>query len=168
MSVETTEPTVAPTETIIPFIRGGKNFEARITASSCIIQEVDADTDTGLQYINKVSKITINTGVIGRQSISVEIVSGILAPSGMLLERSVKDWTFYNDHPDFPYFMDNYGLGFMMSSVNGFVKHFMTSNPKYSELNSRFLAVIDNATGAKIAENDDDSTGISTTTTTTV
>lgn len=135
----------------LQFNRGGKPFTATFDAESCIIKDETEDTRFGLKYAARVTDIHAN---IKGKYIKVEVEFGLLSPTGELLNIQTQSWTFRDGDPDYAYFRDNFGLAFMSSSVNGFVKHFMKKHPRYSALVSSFGQVM-NDQGIFIEENND-------------
>lgn len=124
----------------LQFTKGGQTFTSSFDAESCTIIDETIDPRFDLRYGARVTDIHVS---VKQKFIRVEIEFGVVAPSGELMNIQAKDWTFREGDPDYTFFKDTYGLSFMGSSVNGFVKHFMKKHPRYTGLNSQFLRVID-------------------------
>lgn len=140
------------TPIITPFVRGGREFEAILTDRTCSIKDTEEDSRFGLRYKFIVKTITIN--VDESPSVRIDFAYGLESPTGELVEKQTGSWSFSGDHPDLQDMIDAYGESFMKSCVNGFIKHFMKSNPLYTELESEFSPLFDDD-GNVIAENED-------------
>lgn len=137
---------------IIQFQRGLKLFEAIITDRSCILKDLEDDVRFSLPYKFEITQLIINAGE--NPSIQVRYKTGLETATGALVNVVEGSWSFNADHPDFIYFIENYGLKFMGSSLNGFVKHMMANDPRYIGLVSQFLAVLDDNGNYVNANND--------------
>lgn len=136
----------------INFQRAGKPFEAKITDKSCIVRDLTADPRFNLPYKFEIQQIIITTG--DNASVQVTFKTGLETSTGEMVNVNNGSWRFSHDHPDMLYFVSNFGLKFMGSCINGFVKHYMKNNPMYSEMETDFLGVLDDL-GAYIIENND-------------
>ena len=135
----------------LTFTKGGQTFTAAFDAESCSITDETLDPRFNLRYGAKVTDIHVN---LKRKYIKVEVEFGVVSPTGELMNVQTQEWTFREGDPDYTFFKDTYGLSFMGSSVNGFVKHFMKKHPRYAELTSQFLRVIDDQGNYLEANND--------------
>ena len=139
----------------IPFQRGGMPFEGQITTSSCTIRDLVADPRFGMGYKIEIDEIRVRTKRANRPaSIVVNYTFGLEATTGEIVNAIEDSWTFYEGHPDLEFFQETFGLSFMGSCINGFVKHKMPQNPRYSESSSKYLPVLDDA-GNYLPENND-------------
>jgi hypothetical protein len=140
---------------IIPFTRGGMPFEAQITNANCIIRDLTTDARFGMGYKLEIREFTCRTKCEDQQaSITVRYRFGLETTPGAIVNVSEGSWSFGEDHPDLGFFQAAFGQAFMGSCVNGFVKHRMPIDPRYSESGSAFLRVLDDS-GAYLPGNND-------------
>ncbi len=137
----------------IPFQRGGMAFEAKITDRTCVIRDLTVDERFNLNYKLTILEIKITTGV--NAAIMVTFQIGLETSTGELVNVHRGNWNFSNEHEDLNFFIAGFGQMFMGSSINGFIKHYMPNNPRYSELTSEFKGALDTITGAYQAQNND-------------
>lgn len=139
----------------VPFTRGGMPFEGIATAKTSVIRDLTPDARVELGYKAEILKFIVSTEAEGQQpSIQIIFRIGKEAVTGVMLEAYEDVWQFDESHPDFEYFMNKYGFGFMLSAINGYVKHYMPKAARYMNLQSNFGQVF-NDLGQYLAENND-------------
>jgi hypothetical protein len=138
-----------------PFQRGGKPFEATFTNESCFIRDLTADPRFALQYKIEITGIEVKLRASGQSPyIKVSFKTGLETATGEMVNVFDDFWLFDESHPDLQFFTEQFGLAFMMSSVNGFVKHKLPQNARYQALTSNFGQVFSDA-GQYLPENND-------------